>query len=118
MRICIHTSFLHHEYCLTSVLGGLGGMRGDITGVGNPLDASKDPSADLGNLSALFGASQIQIQIKIQIQIQIQIQMHIQMQMQIQLQMQICISHILSHNNLIYSYIINEYKLKDNIFFY
>ena len=58
MRICIHTSFLRHAYCLTSVLGGLGGMRGDITGVGNPLDASKDPLADLGNLSALFGTSQ------------------------------------------------------------
>ena len=33
-------------------------MRGDVTGVGNPLDASQDPSADLRNLSALFGASQ------------------------------------------------------------
>ena len=38
-------------------MGGLGGLRGDVTGVGNPLDASKDPSADLGNLSASFGAS-------------------------------------------------------------
>ena len=33
-------------------------MRGDVTGVGNPMDASKDPLADLGNLSALFGTSQ------------------------------------------------------------
>ena len=59
MRISIHTSFLRQEYCLTSVLGGLGGMRGDVRGVGNPLDASKVPSADLGNFSALFGMSQI-----------------------------------------------------------
>ena len=61
MRICIHTSFLvelRQEYCLTSVLGGLGGLRGDVTGVGNPSDVSKDPSADLGNLSGSFGASQ------------------------------------------------------------
>ena len=61
MRIYIHTSFLvelFQEYCLTSVLSGLGGLRGDVTGVGNPLNASKDPSADLGNISASFGASQ------------------------------------------------------------
>ena len=31
------------------------------------------------------------------------------------MQMQICISNILSHNNLIYTYIINKYKIKDNI---
>ena len=57
----MHTSFLvelRQEYCLTSVLGGLGGLREDVTGVGNPSDASKDPSANLGNLSASFGASQ------------------------------------------------------------
>ena len=62
MRIYIHTSFLvelRQEYCLNSVLGGLGGLRGDVTGVGNPLDALKAPSADLGNLSASFGASQL-----------------------------------------------------------
>ena len=61
MRIYIHTSFLvelRQEYCLTSVLGGLGGLRGDVTGVGSPSDALKDPSADLGNLSASFVASQ------------------------------------------------------------
>ena len=61
MRIYIHTSFLaklRPEYCLTSVLGGLGGLRGDVTGVGNASDALNDPSADLGNLSADFGASQ------------------------------------------------------------
>ena len=61
MRIHIQTSFLvklRQEYCLTSVLGGLGGLRGDVSGVGNTSDALKDPSADLGNLSASFGASQ------------------------------------------------------------
>ena len=61
MRIYIHISFLvelRQEYCLTSVLGGLGGLRGDVTVVVNPSDALKDPSADLGNLSASFGASQ------------------------------------------------------------
>ena len=60
MLIYIHTSFLvelRQEYCLTFVLGGLGGLRGDVTGVGNPLDTLKDPSADLGYLSASFGTS-------------------------------------------------------------
>ena len=72
MRKCLHTSFLvelRQEYCLTSVLGGLGGLRGDVTGVGNPSDASKDPSADLGNLSASFGASHKSSQIQININI-------------------------------------------------
>ena len=53
MRICIHTSFLEElrqEYCLIFVLGGLGGLRGDVTGVGKPSDVFQDPSADLGNL--------------------------------------------------------------------
>ena len=61
IRICIHTSFLvelRQEYCLISVLGGLGGLRGDVSGVGNPSDDLKDPLADLGNLSASFGTLQ------------------------------------------------------------
>ena len=51
-------SFLRHAYSLTFVLGGLGGMREDARGVGKPLDAPKDPSADLGNFLPLFGTSQ------------------------------------------------------------
>ena len=61
MRMYIHTSlltYLHPEFCLIWAAGGVGGLRGDVTGVGNPSDALKDPSADLGNLSASFGASQ------------------------------------------------------------
>ena len=33
-------------------------MREDARGVGKPLDAPKDPSADLGNFLPLFGTSQ------------------------------------------------------------
>ena len=33
-------------------------MREDVRGVGKPLDAPKDPSANLGNFSPLFGTSQ------------------------------------------------------------
>ena len=33
-------------------------MREDVRGVGNPLNVPKDPSADLGNFSSLFGTSQ------------------------------------------------------------
>ena len=55
----MHISFLRHAYSLTFVLGGLGGMREDVRGVGKPLDAPKDPSADLGNFSSLFGTSQL-----------------------------------------------------------
>ena len=60
MRIYIQTSlltYLHQEFCLIWAAGGVGGLREDVTGVGNPLDALKDPSADLENLSADFGAS-------------------------------------------------------------
>ena len=61
MRIYIHTSlltYLRPEFCLIWAAGGVGGLRGDVTGEGNPSDALKDPSDDLGNLSADFGASQ------------------------------------------------------------
>ena len=37
-------------------------MREDVRGLGKPLDAPKDPSADLGNFSPLFGTSQPSIQ--------------------------------------------------------
>ena len=61
VRIYIHTSlltYLRPEFCLIWAAGGVGGLRGDVTGVGYPSDALKDPSDDLGNLSADFGASQ------------------------------------------------------------
>ena len=61
MRIYIHASFLEElrqEYCLIFVLGSLGGLRGDVSGVGNPSEDLKDPSADVGNLSASFGSLQ------------------------------------------------------------
>ena len=61
MRIRIHTSFLvelRQEYCLTSVLGGLGGLRGDVPGVGNPSDDLENFLDKLGTRSADFGASQ------------------------------------------------------------
>ena len=61
MRIYRQTSFLTHlrqEYCLIWADGGVGGLRGDVTGVGNPSDALENPSDDLGNRSADFGASQ------------------------------------------------------------
>ena len=61
MRIYIHTSLLTYlcpEFCLIWAAGGVGGLRGDVRGVGNPLDALKDPSDDLGNRLADFGASQ------------------------------------------------------------
>ena len=54
-------SFLRHASSLTFVLGGLGGMREDVRGVGKPLDTPKDPSADLGNFLPLFGTSQLGI---------------------------------------------------------
>ena len=37
---------LRKEQCLPFVLGGLGGLGGDVTGVGKPLVVSRDPSAD------------------------------------------------------------------------
>ena len=40
-------------------------MREDVRWVGNPLDVPKDPSADLGNFSALFGMSNLKMNIKI-----------------------------------------------------
>ena len=52
-------SFLRYASSLTFVLGGLGGMREDVRGVGKPLDTPKDPSADLGNFLPLFGTSQL-----------------------------------------------------------
>ena len=61
MRIYRHTSLLTYvrqEYCVIWAAGGVGGLRGDVTGVGNPSDAFRNPSDDSGNRSADFGASQ------------------------------------------------------------
>ena len=58
MRMYIHTSlltYLRPEFCFIWAAGGVGGLKGDVTGVGNPLDALKDPSDDLGDRSADFG---------------------------------------------------------------
>ena len=54
MRIYKHTSlltYLRQEYCLIWEAGGVGGLGGDATGVGNPLDELENPSDDLGNRS-------------------------------------------------------------------
>ena len=62
MHIYKHTSlltYLRQEYCLIWAAGGVGSLRGDVTEVGNPLDALKDPSDDFGNRSADFGTSQM-----------------------------------------------------------
>ena len=51
MLIQKHTSSLSYicpEYCLIWAAGVLGGPRGDVTGVGNPLDALENPSSDFG----------------------------------------------------------------------
>ena len=61
MRIYMHTSLLEEfcqEYCLLSVLGGLGGRGGGVTGVGKPSEDLQDPSADVGNLQISAGALQ------------------------------------------------------------
>ena len=58
MRMYIHTSlltYLRPEFCFIWAAGGVGGLKGDVMGVGNPLDALKDPSDDLGNRSVDFG---------------------------------------------------------------
>ena len=60
VHIYKHTSFLTYlrqEYCLTCAAGGVGGLRGDVTGVGNPSDALENPSDDLGNPSDFSGTS-------------------------------------------------------------
>ena len=66
-------SFLRHASSLTFVLGGLEGMREDVRGVGKPLDAPKDPSADLGNLLPLFGTSHNYFLIQNLLQLQLQL---------------------------------------------
>ena len=55
----MHTYFLPTPWILSYFRSGwFRRHERSVTGVGNPLDAPKDPSTDLGNLSALFGASQ------------------------------------------------------------
>ena len=53
MRICIHTSFLEkfrQEDRFLPVQAGLGGMRGDVTGVGEPSEDFQDTLVDVGDL--------------------------------------------------------------------
>ena len=53
MGICMHTSFLEgfrQEYCFLPVLAGLGGMGGDVTGVGEPSEDFQDTLANVGDL--------------------------------------------------------------------
>ena len=53
MRICMHTSFLEgfrQKYRFLSVLAGLGGMRGDVTGMGEPPEDLQDILANVGDL--------------------------------------------------------------------
>ena len=61
MRIYMHTSVLlefRQEYGLLSILCSLGGLRGDVTGVGKPSEDLQDTSADVGNLQISAGALQ------------------------------------------------------------
>ena len=49
----MHASFLkelRQEYCFFPVLAGLGGMRGDVTGVGKPSEDLQDTLANVGDL--------------------------------------------------------------------
>ena len=61
MRMYIHTSLLTYsrqEYGLIWAVGGVGGLGGDVTGVGNPSDDLENSLDNLGTRSADFGASQ------------------------------------------------------------
>ena len=49
----MHTSFLEgfrQEYHFLSVLAGLGGIRGDVTGMGEPSEDLQDTLANVGYL--------------------------------------------------------------------
>ena len=49
----MHTSFLEEfrqEYCFLPVLAGLGGMRGDVIGMGKPSEDLQDTLANVGDL--------------------------------------------------------------------
>ena len=53
MRICMHTSFLEgfsQDYRFLPVLAGLGGMRGDVTGMGESSEDLQDTLANVGDL--------------------------------------------------------------------
>ena len=53
MQKCMHPSLLEEfrqKYCFLPVLAGLGGMRGDVTGVGKPSEDLQDPLANVGSL--------------------------------------------------------------------
>ena len=53
MHIFKHTSFLEgfrQEYCILLVLAGLGGIRGDVTGMGELSEDLQDTLANVGDL--------------------------------------------------------------------
>ena len=61
MRICMHTSFFEgfcQEYRFLPVLAGLGGMRGDVTGMGEPPEDLQDILANVGDLKISSGPLQ------------------------------------------------------------
>ena len=52
MRICMHISFLEgfcQKYRFLPSLAGLGGMRGDVTGMEEPPEDLQDISANVGD---------------------------------------------------------------------
>ena len=66
MRMHIHTSFLaelRQTYCFTLVLGGLGRLRGDVTGIGKPSADLQDSPANVGNLKISAGRHNTQYSI-------------------------------------------------------
>ena len=61
MRICMHTAFLEgfcQEYRFLPSLAGLGGMRGDVTGMGEPPEDLQDILANVGDLKISSGPLQ------------------------------------------------------------
>ena len=58
MRICMHISFLGgfcQEYCFLPVLAGLGGIKGEVTGMEEPPEDLQDISANVGDLKISSG---------------------------------------------------------------
>ena len=65
MRMCMHISFLERfcqEYHFLPSLAGLGGMRGDVTGMGELPEDLQDILDNVGDLKISSGPLQIIIQ--------------------------------------------------------
>ena len=61
MRICMHISFLEgfcQKYRFLPSLAGLGGMRGDVTGMEEPPEDLQDILANVGDLKISSGPLQ------------------------------------------------------------